>query len=98
MDKAQRAELLRHRFKAKWGVLFIARGAKKPVQRSSTFSRAYPFGVSLCETRCEWVTLPDASRDDLLPAKKRQSGALALTRIAERWDERKKFAAPRNRG
>jgi|GEM_PF-4449012 len=88
MDKAERAELLRQRFKAKGGLPYVAKITVKP-RHTQESRRPIMMAWPECERNTSraprWLKEADM-KDDLTPKpERRRKGDLALTRIAAKW-------------
>ncbi len=84
MERAQRGELLRQRFKAKGGIAYVGRGRLAPKQEKRkwrNFSAAYIHGAQVSATRCDWLSEPDAKPETFTPS--RITRPSPLTKIAE---------------
>lgn len=111
MNPAQRSQLLRARFKAKPVVKAVVgvglaraagRGAEWPrrvryVVLPTPKGRGYvSLGAMQSKTPPSWVRSADVEVPETVqPSRTKKKSA--LTRIAERWGEKNRFAAPRNR-
>lgn len=98
MEKANRLQLLRSRLKALGGYVSIPRHEpKRPyVPRLHHSSQCVRTDQFVREMPHDWLSKADSRPLRTLRAT-RTVRKTALTRIAERWDERKSIAAPRNR-
>ena len=101
VNKEQRVQMIRAgllRMRGNYFVGSCARKEKREIRRR--YFRNY---IHLCvgehvkEMPQDWITTSDKGRDPIALRTARTGRKTALTRIAERWDERKQFAAPRNR-
>lgn len=88
MDKAERAKMLRQRFKATGGFPFVFTGVRKskpvePPRSREVYSRWHHCEATNLERVSVWVKQPNtAPRPDL--REKRNQGKRALNRIAEK--------------
>ena len=86
MDKAQRAELLRKRFKAKGGVPYVPSGKPRPFRYTFTgrpINMAWPEAVK--ETRVAAVWARKVHRKPGVTVRpKRNAGQSALSKIAQK--------------
>ena len=84
METAQRAELLRKRFRVLGGLPFIAKGQRKPriePARGNGY-QLRPFPVLLQKHRVTWVSEPDV-RPPVTVTTKRRKGPSPLTVLAK---------------
>ena len=93
MTTANRADILRARFKAIGGLPYprvkkLATSALKPSTgpKPRATRRQEPFfGVSLYERRTQWVGKPNGLSADLLPQRKRREDQSPLIRISRQF-------------
>lgn len=93
MDKAQRAELLRQRFKAIAGPYATRQPAKAKAKRyvptRTPYRFTYPMGFAGGHGIVgQWVVAADAKPELTVEPCKRRKGKAALTLIAEKWGSR----------
>lgn len=83
MDKAQRAELLRQRFRAVGGFAYVtSEKTRKPVHESKPWrNMAWPEIIPDTKRAPTWMRQPDA-KPDLTPRVKHNAGTSAVSKIA----------------
>lgn len=97
MDKAQRAELLRQRFRANGGLPYVPSGRV----RSKPHVPAKPTNICLQWPEANrdtaraglWMHRPDEPEKPTVTTKRR-TGVAALTKIAEKWPVKPLLPAP----
>jgi hypothetical protein len=86
MDKTQRAQLLRERFRAKGGVPFVAPAIVKPRRQTKGQGfRLIAFGKSNDGRQPVWLQRPDAAPKIIPKSEHRRKGKNALARIAAHY-------------
>ena len=90
MTKEERGRMLRARFRALGGIPYpqITRKPRlntAPLTPKQGARSAGPFfGVSLCERRSQWVSVPDAEQVNPLGRRRRAKVKTLLTRLASK--------------
>lgn len=89
MDKANRAKLLRERFRVVGGLPYVVSAVKRPPQKERGEPKPHfcPFPVSgtmKVSRLVEWVHIPNRKLIPI-PRAKRMASTSALTKIAGRW-------------
>lgn len=88
MDKAQRADLLRSRFKAKGGLPYLAKITAKPMRHQETrrpIVMAWPECEGNTSRAPRWLKAANPELSLGPKPERRRKGDTALTRIARKW-------------
>jgi hypothetical protein len=92
MDKAQRRELLRRRFREIGGLPYQPTGKQRIALTSVPLPKHWAgkplavfYGASLCENRTDWISQPDPKPHRSGIRLKRKNGVSALAKIAQKW-------------
>jgi len=88
MDKAERARLLRQRFRAIGGQIYVPSAKPRRFRydiRSTPIVMGWPEAEGNDRRAPGWMKQPDAKLSLAPKPERRRKGASALTRIAERW-------------
>lgn len=83
MNKEERGQLLRERFKACGGNIILRRDPR-PKKEPRVYRNRFCFGPLNSFTQCNWIGRPDEKPEtELRPMRTKKLSA--LTRIADKW-------------